>query len=172
MGVSLELTNISKFIENVEFFKPFSDHETHKLTGDKSTFKQFSQGEDIFKEGEPGASLFVVLYGDISLFKISEFDAGEGRVSLKEGKERAVGELGVGAVFGEISLLTGRKRSVTARINSPKAILMEITNRYIDSLIPSIRAKFHKQLLFELVKDLDDMDTRYLKLQASIDGTS
>ena len=124
----------------------------------------------IFKEGDSGSSLFVILYGDISLFKIDEFDAGEGRVSLKEGKEKVVGELGFGSVFGEISLLTGRKRSVTARVKSSKAIFMEITNKYIDSLIPSIRAKFHKQLLYALVKDLYDMDTRYLKLQAKMDA--
>ena len=95
----MELENILKFIENVTFFKPFSDHEKRKLTGDKGIFKQFCQGENVFKEGDPGASLFVVLYGDISLLKISEFDAGKGRVSLKEGKERLVGELGVGAGF-------------------------------------------------------------------------
>ena len=66
-------------------------------------------------------------------------------------------------------MLTGRKRSVTARVTSPKVVVMEITNKFLDSLIHSIQAKFHKQLLMELVHDLDDMDTKYLKLKSSIE---
>ena len=65
-------------------------------------------------------------------------------------------------------MLTGRKRSVTARVVSAKVVVMEITEKLIESLIPSIQAKFHKQLLMALVQDLDDMDIRFMKLQSSI----
>ena len=164
----MDSEHILKFIENIRFFKPFSDAEKRKLAGNKTTFRQFEKDSDIFKEGDSGASLFVVLVGNINLIKLSEADVADGRVSLKSSKERIVGELGVGAVFGEISLLTGRRRSVTAHVVSTKVVVMEISNKLIDSLIPSIQTKIHKQLLLELVNDLDDMDTRYLKLQSSM----
>ena len=79
--------------------------------------------------------------------------------------------LDVGAVFGEISMLTGRKRSVTAQVISSKVVLMEISNKFVDKLIHSVQSKFHKQLLLALVKDLDDMDIRYLKLKSEFDIT-
>ena len=165
----MESEHILKFIQNIRFFKSFSEGEKRKLAGSKATFRQFEKDSDIFKEGDSGTSLFVVLVGKISLIKLSEADVEDGRVSLKSSRERIVGELGIGAVFGEISLLTGRRRSVTARIVSTKVVVMEITNKLIDSLIPSIQTKIHKQLLLELVNVLDDMDTRYLKLRNELD---
>ena len=151
------------------FFKEFSEHEKEKLAGNKSTFKQFQKGDEIFKEGDEGTSLFVVLFGSISLIKLCDAGNSDEHVSLKNEKEKVVGDLTSGSVFGEISILTGRKRSVTARVISPKLVLMEISLKLIDGLIPSIQAKFHKQLLMTLVQDLDDMDIRYMKLQSSID---
>ena len=109
MRFGLDSAHIQKFVENVTFFKAFSEHEKRKLTSEQNNFKQYEQGVDIFKEGDPGGSLFVILFGNISLIKTIEAETGEGRVSLKEGIEKAVGDLGVGSVFGEISLLTGRK---------------------------------------------------------------
>ena len=53
----MENVNFKKFIDGVVFFKEFSEHEKEKLAGKKSTFKQFQKGEDIFKEGDEGASL-------------------------------------------------------------------------------------------------------------------
>ena len=168
--MGLEKENLKNFIDGVMFFKEFSEHEKDKLAGNKSTFKQFEEGEKIFKEGDEGTSLFVVLFGSISLLKLSDADNADGRVSLKDEKEKVVGELKNGSVFGEISMLTGRRRSVTARVSSSKSVVMEITLKLVDSLIPSIQAKFHKQLLMALVQDLDDMDTRYMKLQSSIEA--
>ena len=166
----MEKESLKKFIDGVLFFKEFSEHEKERLAGDKSTFKQFEKGDKIFQEGDEGASLFVVLFGSIDLYKLCDADNTDGRVSLKDEKEKVVGELKNGSVFGEISMLTGRKRSVTARVSSSKSVVMEITLKLVDSLIPSIQAKFHKQLLMTLVQDLDDMDVRYMKLKSSFDA--
>ena len=163
---------IKQFIEGTPFFKEFSDHEKNKLAGDSNTFKQFEKGENIFIQGDDGFSLFVVLLGSIELIKICDVVGQEGRVSLKKEEEKTVGELETGSVFGEISLLTGRKRSVTARVVSAKAVVMEISDKLVEGLIPSIQAKFHKQLLMALVQDLDDMDIRYIKLQSRIEASA
>ena len=168
----MNLENFKNFIDGVSFFKDFSDHEKKKLTGNKNTFKQFEKGANIFIQGDNGASLFILLFGSIELFKLCDADGGDDRISLKEEEEKLVGELEAGSVFGEISMLTGRKRSVTARVLSTKAVVMEITDQLIEGLIPSIQAKFHKQLLLALVQDLDDMDIRYIKLQSSIETSA
>ena len=164
----MDLENFKKFIESVAFFKEFSDHEKNKLAGDRNTFKQFQKGSNIFIQGDNGSSLFIVLLGSIELIKICDAVGQEGRVSLKKEEEKTVGELETGSVFGEISMLTGRKRSVTARVVSAKAVVMEISDRLVEGLIPSIQAKFHKQLLVTIVQDLGDINVRYMKLQSNV----
>jgi len=174
-GGGLDSQYIDKFIESVPFFKEFSEHEKRKITGDKNNFKQYEKNLNIFKEGDEGHSLFVILFGTIDFIKLCDgADIQDGRVSVKGcgEKERVLCELESGSVFGVISMLTGRKRSVTTRVSSEKAVVMEITEKFVDSLIPSIQVKFHKQLLLALIQDLDDMDIRYLKLQDSINKGS
>ena len=68
-------------------------------------------------------------------------------------------ELQSGTVFGEIAMLTNRRRNVAARASSTKVVVMEFSNTFIDKLIPSIQTKFHKQLLYVLAKNLDTMKT-------------
>ena len=167
----MDTENIKNFVSKISFFKVFSDHELSKLTGDGNTFKQFEKGSDIFVQGDPGSSLYVLLFGTVELIKLCDAEDSDKHVSLKAEKEQTVGKLDPGAVFGEISMLTGRKRSVTARIVSDKSVVMEINAKVVDNLIPSIQTKFHKQLLMALVQDLDDMDTRYIKLQSSIENS-
>jgi small-conductance mechanosensitive channel/CRP-like cAMP-binding protein len=59
----------------------------------------FASGETIVAEGEPGASMFVLVRGEASV-----------RLARTEGE---VARLRDGAVFGEMSLLTGDARSAT-----------------------------------------------------------
>lgn len=61
----------------------------------------FAAGETIVAEGDPGASMFVLVRGEASV-----------RLARTEGE---VARLRGGAVFGEMSLLTGDARSATVR---------------------------------------------------------
>ena len=149
---------IKKFILQIPFFKAFTDHELNKLVGREKLFKDSKKGGYIFKEGDPGSSLFVLLFGEIDLVK-----EGEG------GKETIILALKSGAVFGEVAMLTGNKRNVAARAASTKVVVMEFTRKLIDKMIPSVQNKFQKQLLLILAKNLDTMNLRYAKLESSIE---
>ena len=59
----------------------------------------YAAGENVVREGEPGASMFIVVAGEL-VVKVS-------------GAEGEVARLGAGAFFGEMSLLTGAPRSAT-----------------------------------------------------------
>ncbi len=61
----------------------------------------FRRGETMMREGEPGATMFLVLRGRV---RVSTRGA-EGTVELAE--------LGRGACVGEVSVLTGRPRTAT-----------------------------------------------------------
>ena len=154
----METDAIKKFILQIPFFKAFTDHELTKLVGREKLFKDSKKGGYIFKEGDPGSSLFVLLFGEIDLVK-----EGEG------GKETVIMKLKTGAVFGEVAMLTGNKRNVAARATSTKVVVMEFTRKLIDRMIPSVQNKFQKQLLLILAKNLDTMNSRYAKLESSIE---
>ena len=154
----METDTIKKFILQIPFFKAFTDHELTKLVGREKLFKDSKKGGYIFKEGDPGSSLFVLLFGEIDLVK-----EGEG------GKEAIILQLKTGAVFGEVAMLTGNKRNVAARASSTKVVVMEFTRQLIDKMIPSVQNKFQKQLLLILAKNLDTMNVRYAKLESSIE---
>mgnify|MGYP001249116929 CR=1 FL=1 len=154
----METDAIKKFIQKIPFFSVFNDHELNKLVGREKIFKDCKKGETIFKEGDSGASLFVLLFGEIELVKSSE-----------RGPEAIIMELQAGTVFGEIAMLTKRRRNLAARASSTKVVVMEFSNTFIDRLIPSVQTKFHKQLLSVLAKNLDNMNMRYAKLASSIE---
>jgi len=154
----METDAIKKFILKIPFFKAFTDHELSKLVGREKLFRDSRKGGYIFKEGDPGSSLFVLLFGEIDLVK-----EGEG------GKETIILKLKTGALFGEVAMLTGNKRNVAARAASTKVVVMEFTRKLIDKMIPSVQNKFQKQLLLILAKNLDTMNLRYAKLESSIE---
>ena len=154
----METDAIKNFILQIPFFKAFTDHELSKLVGREKLFKDSKKGGYIFKEGDPGSSLFVLLFGEIDLVK-----EGEG------GKETIILKLKTGALFGEVAMLTGNKRNVAARAASTKVVVMEFTRQLIDKMIPSVQNKFQKQLLLILAKNLDTMNMRYAKLESSIE---
>ena len=153
----METDAIKKFILQIPFFKAFNDNELTKLVGREKVFKDCKKGGYIFKEGDPGSAIFVLLFGEIDLVK-----KGEG------GKESIILQLKSGALFGEVAMLTGNKRNLDARASSAKAVVMEFNRALIDKMIPSVQNKFQKQLLLIIAGNLDKMNMRYAKLEASI----
>ena len=154
----METDAIKKFILQIPFFQAFTDHELSKLVGREKLFRDCRKGEYLFKEGDSGASLFVLLFGELDLVKKSE-----------GGTESIILKLKSGALFGEVAMLTGNKRNVAARAASTKVVVMEFTRKLIDKMIPSVQNKFQKQLLLILAKNLDTMNSRYAKLESSIE---
>ena len=161
--------SITKFVNTVPFFKEFTDVEKEKLISREDCFEKYNKGDVVFKQGDPGNTLFLVLQGNIALFRLGTIKVDEGRVSLKEEADKKIITLNSGAIFGEISMLTESKRNVTARVESAQVVVMKITKKLIDSLPHSTQIKFHRQLLLSLATHLDDMNSHYVDLQYKYD---
>jgi len=71
---------------------------TLDLFADETEFTEFRAGETIFREGEPGDSMYVVL---------------EGAVDVKVGDEKFI-VAGPGEILGEMALIDASARSATA----------------------------------------------------------
>ena len=161
--------SITKFINTIRFFKDFTDAEKEKLISRADCFEKYSKEDLVFKQGDPGNTLFLVLQGKIALFRLGTIKVDEGRVSLKEEADKKITTLNSGAIFGEISMLTESKRNVTARVESEQVVVMKITKKLIDSLNHPTQIKFHRQLLLSLAYHLDAMNSQFVDLQYKYD---
>ena len=70
--------------------------------------RDIAAGKDLFREGDPGDGLFIVISGEINVTKRAP------------GGEHSLARLGPGGVLGEMSLVTADPRSATghARVDS------------------------------------------------------
>jgi len=65
--------------------------------------RQVAAGNDLFREGEPGDGLFLLVAGEINVIKRAPTG------------EHSLARLGAGSVLGEMSLVTAEARSATGR---------------------------------------------------------
>lgn len=72
----------------------------------QARLNHFGKGERLIEEGAEGESMFILLRGSASV------------LVSKNGASIQVGTLGAGDCFGEMSLLTGEKRSATVRADA------------------------------------------------------
>jgi CRP-like cAMP-binding protein len=94
----------------------------------------YAVGHYVFREGEVGDKLYLVLDGKI---RISRQLSGMG--------EEALAILGVGEAFGEMSLIDDTPRSADARVHE-NAKLLVITREAFEDLL-----FIHKDLAFEIL---------------------
>jgi CRP-like cAMP-binding protein len=70
--------------------------------------KQFSPGEVVFKKGDPGDALYVILRGQVRVVLPSD-----------DGNEALIATMDDGDFFGELSLIDGQPRSATIIATQP-----------------------------------------------------
>ena len=161
--------SITKFVNTIPFFKGFSDAEKEKLIIRADCFEKYRQEDVIFKQGDIGDTLFLVLQGEVVLTRLGTIKVEEGRVSLKEEFDKKITTLDPGSIFGEISMLTESRRNVSARVESEQVVVMKITKKLIDSLGHHTQIKFHRELLLSLATHLDVMNSQFVDLQYKYD---
>ena len=64
--------------------------------------RHYATGEVIIRQGDPGDELFIIISGEVAA-----------QIRKDDGTEAEVGRLGPESFFGEMSLMTGQKRSAT-----------------------------------------------------------
>ena len=106
-------------LRQIEFLSCLGDEYLEELTK-RAHLRVFGNGETVVRQGDGGNSLFINLCGDLD-------------VSVDGIK---VATLGGGEFFGEMSLLTGEKRSATVMAVG-EAWLIEITKLALEPVIHS-----------------------------------
>jgi CRP-like cAMP-binding protein len=107
-------------IRSAPLFSALSDEEAASLRS-SMTLVKVTKGHTLFKEGEEGDRLFVVLDGKLKLGKSSP----DGRENLQE-------ILGPGEMFGELSLFDPGPRTATATAITDAKLLMLPHEKVLD----------------------------------------
>jgi CRP-like cAMP-binding protein len=120
------------------------------------SYRRYQAGEQILKEGEPGRSFFVIVDGNVRIWK-----------NLADGSELELATLDEGAFFGEMALLSGAPRmaNVSAEMDTEllevsDAVLWELSRKY-PHIAQSLKNFYRRRLLNNvmaispLFKDID-----------------
>ena len=101
--------------------------------------RRFAKGEVVFRSGDPGDSMFVLLQGQIGIWlpeKHADDDAPHGRRLIS---------FAPGVVVGDMGLLAGAARSADA-IAESDAIVLELQREQYDQLVAEYPQVFGKLL--------------------------
>ncbi len=96
-----ELEAIRRLLSGVDLFQTLSPAELDRLAAG-TRLEMFASGEKLCRQDQEGDTFYVIRSGQVAI-----------SVSGPNGIDLAVAQLGSGAFFGEMSLLTGEKRSAT-----------------------------------------------------------
>jgi small-conductance mechanosensitive channel/CRP-like cAMP-binding protein len=101
-----------KWLRAVDFLDVLPQEALERLSRESKACS-YAAGEDVIRQGEEGTDLFVM-------------KSGEAAVLVAQGDREAVevARLGPGSVFGEMSLVTGERRSATVRALGPSELIM------------------------------------------------
>ncbi|MEO8668432.1 MAG: cyclic nucleotide-binding domain-containing protein [Bauldia sp.] len=83
----------------------------------------FRKGAEMMTEGEFGSSMFAIVAGTVAV-----------TVADRRGAEHDVAHLGEGEIVGEMSLLTGARRSATVVV-SDEVVALEITKVALEQVL-------------------------------------
>lgn len=120
-GVQEDHAEAREILRAEPLFQCLSDEQIENLVK-QSALNYFGQGEQVIEEGAEGDSMFVLLRG-----------AAQVSVS-KNGSAIPVATLNAGDCFGEMSLLTGERRSATVRAQAD-CYVMEIDKAVMGEVI-------------------------------------
>ena len=88
-------TDIRQLIANVLFFKGLSDEELESIQ-QIAAERTYQRNQLVFSDGEEGRGFFLILAGQVKVFKMSP-----------EGKEQILHILGRGEPLGQVAVFAG-----------------------------------------------------------------
>jgi len=115
------------------------------------------EGTTVFRQGDPGGSLYVIRAGRVRVLKESH------------GRRRMVTTLGPGDFFGELAVMTGQPRSATVEVVED-AELLRVPADKLEEMIAN-RAEVAIRLIRHLAERLDNAN-RFIDLLLEDDLTA
>ncbi len=109
-------TEIMRVLERVSIFEEL-DPRTLEQLGSMFRGRSYDPGELVFRRGDEGNSMMVVVSGQVKMTSLSS-----------DGRELIINMMGPGEVFGELALLDGHPRSTDA-VTVEKSKILSLERR-------------------------------------------
>nr|CRH05364.1 Conserved protein of unknown function. Putative cyclic nucleotide-binding protein [Candidatus Magnetococcus massalia] len=131
------------FLDKLPFFRGFADEQKEAIAQVKGArFIKYQKGDPVINENDDGHSFFIVLKGNLLVYKYGIGDP--------------IAELKPGNLFGEIAFLSPRKRT-TSIVSNGDVFLLEFNRSMLKELSFEIRDKIKDKLIMILIRHLDDL---------------
>jgi CRP-like cAMP-binding protein len=134
------MSDVSQAIGKINLFEGITEEGLEKLAA-ISRERSYRTGEIIFREGDSGAELYLILEGRV---RISREVSGMG--------EEALAVLGPGDAFGEMSIIDDFPRSADARVHE-RCRLLVIDKEAVEDLL-FLEKDLAYEILWNFVKIL------------------
>lgn len=144
-----------KLMEEISFFKEFSQEERQVFAENENFSQTYQKGDYLVTEGDTDDALLVLISGQVNIIKNSHPD-------------RIIVTLNPGAIIGEISFLTKRTRS-THVVASGDVIAFKLDSQTIikEQLDPDLETKIRNQLIEILVQRLEETNQSLMRQKES-----
>jgi len=106
------LAEAEDLLSRIDFVQALGS-EARKMLAERARFLEYGPGQAVVRQGDPGDALYLVASGEVSVQVRTEPGA----------SEKEVARLGRGALFGEMSVLTGDPRTATVVALGDAALL-------------------------------------------------
>ncbi len=134
--ISSEQKSTLEVLQKIPLFESLVPYQLKLLTKVLHT-RRYEPNECIFEQGQPGAAIFIIQEGEVSIEIINEQE-----------KKVQLALLEDGTFFGELALLDNSPRSASARATKPTKVLA-LFRKGLDKLIssePEISSKIYQSL--------------------------
>ncbi len=135
------LAKYQQYAEKISIFKGLLPEEVALLIKQGRVF-DYPQGKTIFYEGQLGSALFVVLSGKVGLYK----------------KTKEIAVVGVGDVFGEMSVLNKLPRTASAVALTPVRVFTLDEHQLTNMMETKIAVRFLMNIIHILSERLERMN--------------
>jgi serine/threonine protein kinase len=136
------------FLLQIPAFNALSAEEATRLI-DKAHRREFTSGQAILRKGDEGDAMYVILEGSVLVPVLDQ-----------DGDVRFTARLEAGAIFGEMALLTGERRSADVIVVSEHpCVCLELKKQDVDILLrqhPPI-ARFLTEILSKRLLESEKM---------------
>lgn len=131
-------------LKNISIFSDICGDDLNKISAEMKR-RELAKGELIFREGDPGDELYVVVKGGVSIYIID-----------KEGKEVVLSEIMAGSFFGEMSIIEQAPRSANCRVIEDSIFLVMHADDFmhITRTMPECAVNIMNKMLSITVKRL------------------
>ena len=127
-------------LRKLSFFHDFSHSEIWEIIR-ASDWRDYSEGAEIFREGELDDRFYIIVGGEVSV----------------ESGRRTVGVLGPGDCFGETSYVDGARRTTTI-VATEAVTLVRISSTLLEQASSDCQLRFNKVFLRSIIERLQGID--------------